>query len=61
MKKMITPRTQKVIDELVRQRKEVLKDYIKSILLGVEESRLNGKGYDFFFKLNTDLDKLNNF
>jgi hypothetical protein len=59
IKHKINDRKQSVIDELVRQNKEILSKYIKSVLLDFHRSSLEGKGYDFFFRLSTDLDKLN--
>lgn len=40
-------------------REEAVKSYIKGVILDFHKSRLNGApGYDFFFKLSTDLDAL---
>ena len=40
--------------------KQERREYIKEVLLDFEKARMNGApGYDFYFKLRTDLDKLN--
>jgi hypothetical protein len=43
---------------LHRIAKITIREYLKETLLDYEKNRLDGKGYDFFFKLSTDLDKL---
>lgn len=43
-------------EEKVMER--VKREYIKEVLLDFHKSRLENKGYDFFFKLSTDLDAL---
>jgi len=39
-------------------REEERADYIKGVLLDFHKNTMEGKGYDFFFKLSTDLEDL---
>ncbi len=43
---------------LHQEREKAVREYIKNVLLDFHKSRMDGNGYDFFFKLNTDLDSL---
>jgi len=45
-------------DLLDKQKSEINKEYIIKILTDFNKSQLEGKGFDFFFVLSADLDKL---
>ena len=51
--------TQELIALAVEKREgEIKAEYIRKVLLDSHENYLQGKDYDFFFVLKTDLDKI---
>ena len=41
-------------------KEKIIREYLVGVLLEEHRNKLEGKGFDFYFKLRTDLDKINN-
>ena len=44
----------------MNEKDKIIKEFLINILLDAERNRLNGNGYDFYFVLMAELDKIIN-